>query len=212
MKKKGRKPILNEKEARKLVDMYIIQYGVSTQIRYIDLHNFCVKLFQEQKIKKLPSESFWRKKDRFGRKIIDEINSSLIHEIGTNDNNELRHLLNIIENKIVNKEVSTTISNAITSKQNKIEQLEEQIRIKEKELFSLKESYDNIQKMNKQQQELITQTFHYFLKRSSSDNMSFFNSALDNIFSQPLNYLTQLKQDQHHNQTNISDYFKNRLK
>lgn len=66
--------------------------------------------------------------------------------------------------------------------------------------------------MNKQQQELISQAFHYFLKKSSQENLIFFDSALTNIFSNPLDYLSLFREEKTQNQNNIADFFKNRLK
>ena len=58
-------------------------------------------------------------------------------------------------------------------KQNKIEQLEKELKIKEESILSLKKSHEDFKKMNKQQQELISQAFHYFLKKSSQENLIF---------------------------------------
>lgn len=78
MTKKGRKPILTETEAKEIVNSYVLRHGVSKEIQYIDLHKYCIELYQNQEIPKLPSESFWRKKDRAGRKLIDEVNSACL--------------------------------------------------------------------------------------------------------------------------------------
>lgn len=66
--------------------------------------------------------------------------------------------------------------------------------------------------MNKQQQELISQVFHYFLNKSTHENLSFFDSALKNIFSNPLDYLSLLKENETQQRNNMADFFKNRLK
>ena len=136
MTKKGRKPILTENETKKIVNSYIMKYGVSKEIKYNNLYNYCIELFQNQEISKLPSESFWRKKDRIGRKLIDEVNSAISHKLEKHENNyELQSLLNLIDNKITNKELKTTLFNDLESKQNKIEQLEEELNIKEESII-----------------------------------------------------------------------------
>lgn len=213
MTKKGRKPILTETEAKAIVNNYILKYGVSKEIKYIDIHNFCTELYKNQEISKLPSESFWRKKDRTGRKLIDEVNSALSHKLERHEKNyEIQNLLNLIDSKITNKELKTTLFNELKSKQRKIEQLEKELNIKEESILSLKESCEKLQHLNKQQQDLISQVFHYFLKKSSQENLVFFDSALNNIFSKPLDYLTLLREKKTHNQNNVADFFKNRLK
>src|SRR5690625_907528 len=109
MTKKGRKPILTETEAKEIVNSYVLRHGVSKEIQYIDLHKYCIELYQNQEIPKLPSESFWRKKDRAGRKLIDEVNSALSYKLVRHEkDNELQNLLIIIDNKIQNKELKIT--------------------------------------------------------------------------------------------------------
>ncbi|RST76213.1 hypothetical protein D4T97_005385 [Siminovitchia acidinfaciens] len=212
MTKKGRKPILTENEAKEIVNNYVLKHGVSKEIKYIDLHNYCIELYQNKEISKLPSESFWRKMDRTGRKLIDEVNSALSHKLERNEKKyELQNLLNLIENKITNKELKTILFKELESKQNKIEQLEKELNIKEESILSLKKSHENLQTLNKQQQELISQVFHYFLNKSSHGNLIFFDSALKSIFSNPLDYLSVFKEKEIH-QNNIADFFKNRLK
>lgn len=212
MTKKGRKPILTETEAKEIVNSYVLKHGVSKEIQYIDLHKYCIELYQNQEIPKLPSESFWRKKDRAGRKLIDEVNSAVSHELERHEKNyELQNLLNLIDNKITNKELKTTLFNELKSKQRKIEQLEKELNVKEESILSLKKSREDLQQLNKQQQDLISQVFHYFLKKSSQENLVFFDSALNNIFSKSLDYLTLLRKEKTQNQNNVADFFKNRL-
>ncbi|WHI58797.1 hypothetical protein PYH69_08505 [Mammaliicoccus lentus] len=213
MTKKGRKPILTETEAKEIVNSYVLRHGVSKEIQYIDLHKYCIELYQNQEIPKLPSESFWRKKDRAGRKLIDEVNSALSYKLVRHEKNyELQNLLNLIDRKITNKELKTTLFKELKSKQNKIEQLEQELNIKEESILSLKKSHDYLQQLNKKQQDLISQVFHYLLKKSSQENLVFFDSALKNIFSKPLDYLTLLRDEKTHNKNNVADFFKNRLK
>jgi len=213
MTKKGRKPILTETEAKEIVNSYVLRHGVSKEIQYIDLHKYCIELYQNQEIPKLPSESFWRKKDRAGRKLIDEVNSALSYKLVRHEKNyELQNLLNLIDRKITNKELKTTLFNELKSKQNKIEQLEQELNIKEESILSLKKSHDYLQQLNKKQQDLISQVFHYLLKKSSQENLVFFDSALKNIFSKPLDYLTLLRDEKTQNKNNVADFFKNRLK
>ena len=213
MTKKGRKPILTETEAKEIVNSYVLKHGVSKEIQYADLHKYCIELYQNQKIPKLPSESFWRKKDRAGRKLIDEVNSALSHKLERHEKNyELQNLLNLLDNKITNKELKTTLFNELKSKQRKIEQLEKELNVKEESILSLKKSHENLQQLNKQQQDLISQVFHYLLKKSSQENLVFFDSALKSIFSKPLDYLTLLREEKTQNQNKIADFFKNRLK
>lgn len=213
MTKKGRKPILTETEAKEIVNSYVLRHGVSKEIQYIDLHKYCIELYQNQEIPKLPSESFWRKKDRAGRKLIDEVNSALSYKVVRHEKNyELQNLLNLIDRKITNKELKTTLFNELKSKQNKIEQLEQELNIKEESILSLKKSHDYLQQLNKKQQDLISQVFHYLLKKSSQENLVFFDSALKNIFSKPLDYLTLLRDEKTQNKNNVADFFKNRLK
>ncbi|MEB6225838.1 hypothetical protein MXM59_01295 [Mammaliicoccus sciuri] len=212
MTKKGRKPILTETEAKEIVNSYVLKHGVSKEIQYIDLHKYCIELYQNQEIPKLPSESFWRKKDRAGRKLIDEVNSAVSHKLERHEKNyELQNLLNLIDNKITNKELKTTLFNELKSKQRKIEQLEKELNVKEESILSLKKSREDLQQLNKQQQDLISQVFHYFLKKSSQENLVFFDSALNNIFSKPLDYLMLLRKEKTQNQNNVADFFKNRL-
>src|SRR5699024_12494637 len=102
MTKKGRKPILTETEAKEIVNSYILKHGVSKEIQYTDLHKYCIKLYENQKIPKLPSESFWRKKDRAGRKLIDEVNSALSHKLERHEKYYLLKYLLIILNFKIN--------------------------------------------------------------------------------------------------------------
>src|SRR5690625_5239054 len=132
MTKKGRKPILTETEAKEIVNSYVLKHSVSKEIQYIDLHKYCIELYQNQEIPKLPSESFWRKKDRAGRKLIDEVNTALSHKLEKHEkDNELQNLLILIDNKIQNKELKITLFNELKSKQSKVEQLEQELNIKE---------------------------------------------------------------------------------
>ncbi|MCG7335400.1 hypothetical protein MHZ95_08925 [Sporosarcina sp. ACRSM] len=144
---------------------------------------------------------------------IDEVNSALSHKLERHEKNyELQNLLNLIDIEVTNKKLKTTLFNELESKQNKIEQLEKELKIKEESILSLKKSHEDFKKMNKQQQELISQAFHYFLKKSSQENLIFFDSALTNIFSNPLDYLSLFREEKTQNQNNIADFFKNRLK
>src|SRR5699024_12838461 len=108
--------------------------------------------------------------------------------------------------------IKTNHFNELKYKQRKIEQLEKELNLKEESILSLKKSHEYLQQLNKQQQDLISQVFHYFLKKSSKENLVFFDSALKNIFSKPLDYLTLLREEKTQNQNNIADFFKNRLK
>ncbi|MCZ8533032.1 hypothetical protein [Psychrobacillus psychrodurans] len=213
MSNKGRKPILTESEAKEIVNSYVLKYGISKEIKYINLHNYCVELYQNKEISKLPSESFWRKNDRTGRKLIDEVNSVLSHKLKRHEKNyELQNLFNLIENKITNKELKTTLFNELESKQKKIEQLEKEINKNEDSILSLKKTNENFKKLNEQQQELISQVFHYFLNKSTNENLNFFDSALKNIFSNPLAYLSVLKEKETQRQNSVADFFIKRLK
>ncbi|CAM3746799.1 hypothetical protein [Mesobacillus zeae] len=213
MTNKGRKPILTEIEAKEIINSYVLKHSVSKKIKYSDLNNYCIELYQNKEITQLPSESFWRKKDRTGRKLIDEVNSVLTHKLERHEKQyELQNLLKLIENKITNKVLKTTLFNELESKQNKIEQLEKELNIKEERILSLEKSYENKKTLNKQQQELISQVFHYFLNKSTPENFKFFDSALNNIFTNPFDYLSLLQEKESQKQNNVADFFKNRLK
>lgn len=112
----------------------------------------------------------------------------------------------------MNKELKRTLFNELESKQKRIEQFEKELNIKEASILSLKKSHEDIRTLNNQQQELISQVFHYFLNKSSHDNLNFFDTALKNIFSNPLGYLSILQEKEIQNQNNIADFFKERLK
>lgn len=213
MTKRGRKPILTENEAKEIINSYVLKHGVSKEIKYIDLHNYCIDLYQNKELPKIPSESYWRKKDRTGRKLIDEVNSTLSHKLKRHEKNyELKNLLTLIDNKITNEELKTILFNELESKQKKVDQLEKELNEKKERVSSLKKSNKDLNSLNKQQQELISQVFYYFLKKSSDDNLDFFESALNKIFSKPLDYLLVLNKDETKNQNNIADFFKQRLK
>lgn len=213
MSKRGRKPILTENETKEIINSYVLKHGVSKRIKYIDLHNYCIELHQNKELPKIPSESYWRKKDRAGRKLIDEVNSALSHKVKKHEKNyQLQSLLNLIDNSITNKELKTTLFNELESKQKKVDQLEKELNEKKDRILSLKKSNKDLNSLNKRQQELISQVFYYFLNKSSDENLDFFDSALKEIFSQPLDYLLVLKKDEAKNQNNIAGFFKKRLK
>lgn len=212
MSKKGRKPILTEDEAKKVINSYVIKHGATKEIKYVDIHNYCVDLSRNKEILKIPSESFWRKKDRIGRKLIDEVNISLFHKLKRNENEyDLQNLLKLIEDKVADKKTKETIFNELKSKSNKIKQLEKEINIKENNILVLKKTYEDSMTLNKQQQDLISQVFHYFLNHSTNENLEFFDSAFKNTFSNPIDYLSILKQEKKQAKYNVSDFFKNRL-
>src|SRR5699024_5256814 len=204
MTKKGRKPILTETEAKEIVNSYVLKHSVSKELQYIDLHKYCIELYQNQEIPKLPSESFWRKKDRAGRKLIDEVNTALSHKLEKHEkDNELQNLLILIDNKIQNMELKITLFNELKSKQSKVEQLEQEHNIKKEIIISLKNSPKYLQLLNTQHQELISLVFHYFLEKSSQDKLAVFDSHLMYIFSTPLDYLTLLREENTQNQNTI---------
>src|SRR5699024_92738 len=106
MTKKGRKPILTETEAKEIVNSYVLKHSVSKEIQYIDLHKYCIELYQNQEIPKLPSETFWKKKERASTKIKEEVNTAQSHKLEKHEkDNELPNLLILIDNKIQNKEL-----------------------------------------------------------------------------------------------------------
>lgn len=72
----------------------------------------------------------------------------------------------------MNKELKRTLF-----KQKRIEQFEKELNIKEASILSLKKSHEDLRSLNNQQQELISQVFHYFLNKSSHDNLNFFDTA-----------------------------------
>lgn len=213
MTKRGRKPILTENEAKEIINSYVLKHGVSKEIKYINLHNYCIELYQNKELPKIPSESYWRKKDRTGRKLIDEVNLALSHKLKKHEKNyELQNLFKIIDKKVTNNELKKILLNELESKQKKVEQLKKELNEKKEDLLSLKKSNKDLNSLNNQQQELLSQVYYYFLKKSSDDNLEFFDSALKKIFSNPLDYLSILEKNDTKKQNNIADFFKNRLK
>lgn len=212
MKRPGRKPLISENETREIIEKYVLSNGTSKKIKYIDLYNFSIQLYNNKEILILPSESYWRKKDRTGRKLIDEVNLALSHKLESiNKDYELQNLLQIIDSNVSNKKIKVAIFNEFEIKQKKIELLEKDCKIKEDKIKTLKKSHEKIQETNHQQQEIIFQIYYYFLSKSTKENLDFFNSALSNIFSNPTEYLSLLN-NRSIQKNNISDIFKNRLK
>lgn len=78
---------------------------------------------------------------------IDEVNSALSHKLERHEKNyELQNLLNLIDIEVTNKKLKTTLFNELESKQNKIEQLEKELKIKEESILSLKKSHEDFKK------------------------------------------------------------------
>src|SRR5699024_6331471 len=192
---------------------YVLKYGTSREIKYVDVHNYCIELNENKELHKIPSESYWRKKDRIGRKLIDQVNITLSHKLKRDDNDyELESLFKIIETKVSDKKLKTTIFNELKSKHNKIERLERELSMEKDSLVTLKKFHNDSKILNKRQQDLISQVFHHFLNQSTNENSEFFDSALKSTFSNPLDYLSILKQEKKQKQNNVSDFFKERLK
>lgn len=213
MATKGRKTILTEEETKNIIENYILTSNNKKKILHIEIHNFCVNLFNKKEIKVAPSESFWRKKDRLGRKMIDYYNNTFYSNnlLSVNNSDSIK-LLNIIDNSIDDNQIKNLIINELEKKQKQINSLEKIVSEKELDILSSKKDINQLTILNKNQQELLTQSLYFFLQLQSSENSIFFDSAFKNIFSTPSDFIDLIFDTKDTNKNNIlTSFLKNRL-
>lgn len=209
---RGRKSLLNKNQIKNIIDDYVTANGVSTEIKYADMYKYCCALYNSNKIQVLPSESFWRKKDRAGRIAIDEVNRFLFERNETTSSeSNFSSLLQLIESKINNSEVKAVILNELKSYQKKIDNKQKEINRQETSIDNLNKRVDELIELNNQQQELIFQMMNYFLNSSSKENKDFFDSAFNNIFSNPIEFINNLKIKKVSKNDELIELFKSRL-
>lgn len=209
---RGRKSLLDNKQIKDIIDDYVIANGVSTKIKYADMYKYSLELFNSNKIQVLPSESFWRKKDRAGRIAIDELNRSLFQRNETNNSkSDFFTLLQLIESKVDNSQIKTVILNELKSYQQKIYNKEKEISQQKTTIDRLNKKINQLIDLNTQQQEFIFQMMYYFLKNSSKENEDFFNSAFNQIFSNPTDFINNFETKKPNRNDDLIDLFKSRL-
>ncbi|MBY0091426.1 hypothetical protein H7S74_13260 [Priestia aryabhattai] len=71
---RGRKNKLGTKEVREIITLFRKEKEPVGLIKPTDVYQFTIELYQENKISDLPSDAFWRKQDRLGRKEINKAN------------------------------------------------------------------------------------------------------------------------------------------
>ena len=204
--------MLDKNQIKNIIDGYVVANGVSNEIKYADMYKYCCELYNSNKIEVLPSESFWRKKDRAGRIAIDEVNRFLFQRNETTSSeSEFFSLLQLIESKVNNSEIKTVILNELKSYQKKIDQKQKEISQQKTNIDKLNKKIDRLTELNNQQQELIFQVMYYFLKNSSKENENFFDSAFNEIFSNPIDFIDNFKTKKKTKNDDVIDFFKSRL-
>lgn len=211
MTNRGRKTILTKEETQNIVDAFIVKYEKINNIRSIDIHRYCELLYLEGKLSKLPQESFWRKKDRQGRKIIDETNDllskNLSLEISEQNYNQFMKILkkdNISTSNLnmISKELTSHFK-TINIKDDYINSLilnNKRLENEKLELLSTNNAYH----------ELLTNVYHFLLRRNTNTSADIFENAFNNIFSNPISYVKKTEASKE-DSNSVSSIFKKKL-
>lgn len=212
MSNRGRKSILTNSEAQDIINQFIQKYKNISKISYIEIHRFSVELYNTGQLKQLPSESYWRKKDRLGRQLVDEANFTLSHKVtNKNSNNELDSLLQLLDENSVDQKINNIVHKVLINKFNELKLVEKKLFDEKQKNEELSDKNKKLNLLNSEQHVVIYQLYHYFLSTSSKDNRKIFGNALDKIFSDPLNFIESMNKKSV-KKNNVSDIFKNRLK
>lgn len=211
MSNRGRKPILTNSEAQDIINRFIQKYENISKINYIEIHRFSVELYNTGQLKQSPSESYWRKKDRIGRQLVDEANFTLSHKVtNKNSNSELDSLLQLLDDHSFDENTNNIIHKVLIKKFNDLKLIKKELFEEKQKNEELSDKNKKLNSLNSEQQVVIYQLYHYFLGISSKDNSTIFENALGKIFSEPLNFI-ELMNKKSVKKNNVSEIFKNRL-
>lgn len=214
MSNKGRKPILTPLETQRIIDQYMTAYEMTHKIKYADVHRYCTELYHSGQLNILPSESFWRKKDRMGRQLIDDANTALSHQISSSYTyNNASQLVAILRKENIAPPVLEVIENEINHNFDQMAHVNKQLEETQSKLNKVMKQKEDLQHLNKKQKDFIYQMYYYVLHKSSNENARIFDKALNNIFTDPLKFIEYIGPEEvANNQHNkVSDIFKNRL-
>lgn len=211
---RGRKTILTKEQAQNIVNEYIVEFEQVEQIKYIEIHRYCELLFSKGLLETIPQESFWRKKDRLGRKVIDATNNILADNINLEiSERNYNQFMKILQKDTISSSNLKMISNELSSHFITINAKDQHINQLIDKNKNLENEIQNLQKTNNLYYNLLINVYHFMFKRNTPANNKVFMNAFDQIFSNPPSYIDSIEPVNKEESTSIiSSIFKNKLK
>ncbi|OQD35989.1 hypothetical protein [Bacillus toyonensis] len=231
MNKSGRKTKLTKDQVKEIIYLYKTEENISGQIKYLEIYEFANTLFKEERIDIHTSESFWRKKGRLGRLLVDEANSVFSHRIPIQNYNTLT-IPNIVD--IIDKNYSTKeeliksllpIEKLIQRGFKKEIELKQKNEDYKKQLFSQQEKNKELQKTLDHTELLLFTLYHHISAESNDKTKTITIKAMDSLFSNPTSFFHEFKDSSIENDplkhlvsikndkkpSNLSNRFKNKF-
>ncbi|MGE7931318.1 hypothetical protein [Viridibacillus arvi] len=180
MSNRGRKKIVyNDEVIIDIVKVYIEECNHNGLLKYKDLYEYSIELFNQNKIMIKLSDDFWRKEGRQGRKIVDALNESYseINHISKIDNVEVVDTEKIV-NQYLGKEVSNVSQMVHQLKKNEIYARKYQRVLKNNKNYEaeIKSLEYRVKQLTQRSEQLETALFSLF---SSSKNEQSVKSLLN---------------------------------
>lgn len=166
----------------------------------------------------IPSESFWRKKDRLGRKLIDKHNNTLKHHLPRSiQSKNTSMLFNMIhdqlENPLLIKKIQL-IEEEMNTRDKIIDKNNQDIQSLQKKLADLRKEKSTLKEQIHRQNQLLLQMYNFSYTKNSNKVSKLIETALKDIFSQPDSFVQRLEENQEVQKPKdkISHIFKSKLK
>ncbi|QSB10116.1 hypothetical protein [Lysinibacillus fusiformis] len=216
--KRGRKTSLSKEEVTSIVLKFSKKHnGI---IKYKDIHHYANILYNDGTLNVRTSETFWRKKGRLGRNIIDDYNSKQIidenRDLQKDCNNKLPNFLHILNKFYYNKE--ELIQRLIIEEKKYLSLLHENTELKQ-QIYEKQNNIDRMAEINEKLQSYVHQ-FLIFNYENNEDSLTplfnlaykeLFNTAVTSMESSILvinNHLDEQKRFKMDKMNNISNIFR----
>ncbi|WP_102707263.1 hypothetical protein [Terribacillus saccharophilus] len=204
--KVGRKNKLEEATVNSIVLKYKENVQPHGKIKYKDIYNYTRELFHQGELDELASDTFWRKKGRLGRTVIDKINELIEPEfVRQKEHNVLPNLMDILGEAFITTN-ETTKKQIIAYHYLSTKNLNDKIQLEELNI-RLRNEISELKQDNKQLQDRLNEAYYdinFHLpsieKKSSKD-----------IFSDPFSFTGEMQEKKINANNKISTLFKNNL-
>jgi hypothetical protein len=207
---RGRNLTLSEDQVKGIIGLFKNEIKTAGLIKPMEIFKFTEELFNQGRIPSLPSYEFWKKKDRLGRKLIDQRNRIDTVKLTNSEGKEITipNVTDLVEKKHKNKEelieALIPLENHLRNSINREKNLKEKVEKLETEISDIKLSKKELLCEKEELQNLVFGLYRMIMKEYKSETKDFALSALRGVFENPLEFLSPAHEKIDHESNKMS--------
>jgi hypothetical protein len=167
----------NEVDIRKIISLFRKEKNDYGRLKYLEIYNFKIKLYQDGRIENKYSENFWRKSGGLGKELIDESNEIIMETVETIAEKEIQlpRIADVIEKHYNDKKQLHLYLNTYETEMKKLivqlKKSDEKTKKLEEKNFLFEEENKNLKVQAKFYEQKINEVFRTSHKNPDTENL-----------------------------------------